>query len=161
MKEESTAEKEDYVMTKHLRGAMLASAAALVWCLSASTATADDYNRRTILTIDQPLIVPGATLTPGTYTFILGNPETSRDVVNILREDGTPVISAHVTRVSRNNDNRDLALFVALNENGAMPMMKGWFYPGDRDGYQFVYPMEQARTMARLESVEIPVAHRG
>jgi len=148
-------------MTKHLRGAMLASAAALIWCLSASTATADDYNRRTILTIDQPLVIPGGTLTPGTYTFILSNPESSRDVVNILREDGTPVISAHVTRVSRNNDNRDLALFVALNENGAMPMMKGWFYPGDRDGYQFVYPMDQARTMARLESVEIPVAHRG
>jgi len=148
-------------MRKHLRGAMLVSAAALVWCLGASTANADDYNRRTILTIDQSMVVPGATLAPGTYTFILGNPESSRDVVNILREDGTPVASAHVTRVSRNNDNRDLALFVALNENGDMPMMKGWFYPGDRDGYAFVYPMEQARTIARLESVEIPVAPRG
>jgi hypothetical protein len=148
-------------MTKHLRGAMLASAAALVWCLGASTANADDYNRRTILTIDQTMVVPGATLAPGTYTFILGNPESSRDVVNILREDGTPVTSTHVTRVSRNNDNRDLALFVALNENGQMPMMKGWFYPGDRDGYAFVYPTDQARTIARLESVEIPVAPRG
>ena len=42
-----------------------------------------------------------------------------------------------------------------------MPMMRGWFYPGDRDGYAFVYPMDQARTIARLESVEIPVAPRG
>ena len=114
-------------MTKHLRGAMLASAAALVWCLGASTANADDYNRRTILTIDQTMVVPGATLTPGTYTFILSNPESSRDVVNILREDGTAVTSAHAKRVSRNNENRDLALYVALNESGGMPMMKGWF----------------------------------
>ena len=104
--------------------------------------------------------VPGATLAPGTYTFILGKPESSGDVVLIVREDGTPVTSAHTTRVSRNNDNRDLALFVGLNENGAMPVMRGWFYPGDRDGYRFVYPMEQARTIARLESVEIPVAPR-
>jgi hypothetical protein len=148
-------------MTKHLRGAMLASAAALVWCLGTSTATADDYNRRTILTIDHSMVIPSATLAPGTYTFILGNPESSRDVVYILREDGTPVTSAHVTRVSRNNESRDLALFVALNENGAMPMMRGWFYPGDRDGYQFVYPTDQALTIARLESVEIPVAPRG
>jgi hypothetical protein len=148
-------------MTKHLRGAMLASAAALVWCLGTSTATADDYNRRTILTIDHSMVIPSAMLAPGTYTFILGNPESSRDVVYILREDGTPVTSAHVTRVSRNNESRDLALFVALNENGAMPMMRGWFYPGDRDGYQFVYPTDQARTIARLESVEIPVAPRG
>jgi len=148
-------------MTKHLRGAMIASAVALVLGLGATTANADDYNRRTILTIDQPMAVPGATLTPGTYTFILGNPESSRDVVLILREDGTPVTSVHTKRVSRNDENRDLALFVALNENGAMPMMKGWFYPGDRDGYAFVYPSDQARAMARLESVEIPVAPRG
>jgi hypothetical protein len=107
------------------------------------------------------MVVPGATLAPGTYTFILGNPESSRDVVYILREDGTPVTSAPATRVSRNNDKRDLALFVALNEKGEMPMMKGWFYPGDRDGYAFVYQTEQARTIARLESVEIPVAPRG
>jgi len=148
-------------MTKHLREAMLVCGAALVWCLGASTANADDYNRRTILTIDQSMVVPGATLAPGTYTFILGNPETSRDVVNILREDGTPVTSAHVTRVSRNNDSRDLALSVALNEKGQMPMMKGWFYPGDRDGYVFIYPTGQARMIAGLESVEIPVAPRG
>jgi hypothetical protein len=107
------------------------------------------------------MVVPGATLTPGTYTFILSNPESSRDVVNILREDGTAVTSAHAKRVSRNNENRDLALYVALNESGGMPMMKGWFYPGDRDGYEFVYPADQARTIARLESVEIPVAPRG
>jgi hypothetical protein len=81
--------------------------------------------------------------------------------VNILREDGTPVTSAHTKRVSRNNENRDLALFVGLDERGAMPTMKGWFYPGERDGYEFVYPSDQARTIARLESVVIPVAPRG
>jgi hypothetical protein len=160
-KEESTAEKEVYVMTKHLRGVMLASAVALMWCLGTPTASADDWNRKTVLTIDQALVVPGATLLPGTYTFILGNPETSRDVVLILREDGTPVTSAHTKRISRNNENRDLALFVALNESGGMPVMRGWFYPGDRDGYQFVYPTDQARSITRLESVEIPVAPRG
>jgi len=148
-------------MTKHLRGAVLASAAALVWCIGAATATADDYNRRTILTIDQPMVVPGTTLTPGTYTFILGNPDTSRDVVYILREDGTPVTSAHVIRMQRGNDKRDLALLVAMKEGGAEPMMKGWFYPGSSDGFAFRYPKEQARMIARAESVEIAVAPRG
>ena len=148
-------------MTKFLRGPMLASAVALAWCLGTSIASADDWNRRTILTIDQPMVVPGATLTPGTYTFILGNPDTSRDVVYILREDGTPVTSAHVAHMQRNSDKRDLALWVALNENGAMPAMKGWFFPGMMDGYQFRYPKEQARTIARAETVEIPVAPRG
>jgi hypothetical protein len=117
-------------------------------------------NRRTIFTNRPGDGRPRNDTDAGHLHLHPGNPETSRDVVNILREDGTPVTSAHITRVSRNNDNRDLALFVALNEKGEMPMMKGWFYPGDRDGYQFIYPMEQARTIARLESVEIPVAPR-
>jgi hypothetical protein len=52
-------------MTKHLRGVMLASAVALIWCLGTPTASADDWNRKTVLTIDQALVVPGATLVPG------------------------------------------------------------------------------------------------
>ena len=140
---------------------MLASAAALVWCLSASTATADEVNRRTILTIDQPMVVPGATLGPGTYTFTLANDNSSRDLVYIFREDGGLVTSARVTRMQRGNDKRNLALALALNESGAVPVMKGWFYPGLMDGYEFVYPKAQARTIVRAETVVIPVAPRG
>lgn len=140
---------------------MLVSAVALAWCLGTSTAKADDYNRLTILTINQTMMVPGATLTPGTYTFKLANPDSSRDVVTIMRDDGSVVTSANVKRtMERNSDKLDLALAVAVNE-GAMPVMKGWFYPGLSDGFQFVYPKEQARTIARAETVEISVAPRG
>jgi len=151
-------------MTKHLRGAMLASAVALTWCLGTTSATADEWNRETILTIDQPLVVPGATLTPGTYTFTLGNENTSRDLVYIFSgEHGerTFVTSARVRRMQRDSDKRDLALSVALNAEGAVPMMKGWFYPGSMDGFEFVYPKEQRRTIAQAETVLIPVAPRG
>ena len=144
-----------------MRGAMLISTVALALCIGTATANADEYNRRTILTIDQSMMVPGATLAPGTYTFTLTNPETSRDVVTIMGDDGTVVASAHVKRMTRNSDKRDLALEVALGESGAMPAMKGWFYPGDRDGYQFVYPKDQRRLIAQAETVEIPVVQRG
>ena len=68
---------------------------------------------------------------------------------------------AHQRPARQPYDSRDLAISVALNEKGEMPMMKGWFYPGDRDGYVFIYPTGQARMIAGLESVEIPVAPRG
>ena len=106
------------------------------------------------------MVVPRTTLTPGTYTFILDNPETSRDVVSILREDGTPVTSAHVARMQRGDAHRDLAVGVAMEENGAMPVMKGWFYPALTSGYAFL-PKDQAQTIARAETVVIPVAPRG
>lgn len=148
-------------MTRHFRGAIVASAIAAACCFGATTASADEWNRRTILTINEPVVVPGATLAPGTYTFILANPETSRDVVYILREDGTPVASAPVARRQRTSDKRNLAMWVAFNESGAAPVMKGWFYPGTKDGFEFLYPAAQQRTLARAELAEIDVTPRG
>ena len=148
-------------MTRHFRGAIVASAIAAACCFGATTASADEWNRRTILTINEPVVVPGATLAPGTYTFILANPETSRDVVYILREDGTPVASAPVARRQRTSDKRNLAMWVAFNESGAAPVMKGWFYPGTKDGFEFIYPAAQQRTLARAELAEIDVTPRG
>ena len=46
-------------------------------------------------------------------------------------------------------------------KEGAMPVMKGWFFPGLMDGYEFVYPAEESRTIARAETVVIPVSPRG
>jgi hypothetical protein len=39
--------------------------------------------------------------------------------------------------------------------------MKGWFYPGAVDGFEFLYPDSQARLIARAETVEVPVAPLG
>jgi hypothetical protein len=111
------------------------------------------------------MTVPGATLAPGTYTFTLGNENSSRDLVYIFHDENgsrSLVTSARVMRVPRGNDKRDLALAVVFDdENGGMPVMKGWFYPGRMDGFEFVYPKQQARLIARAEAVEIPVAPRG
>lgn len=151
-------------MTKHFREALLAGVAALALTVGATSATADEWNRETILTIDQPVVVPGATLTPGTYTFTLGNENTSRDLVYIFSgEHGqrTFLTSARVIRMQRDNDKRDLSLVVASNAEGTAPMMKGWFYPGAIDGFQFVYPKAQRELIARAETVEIPVTLRG
>ena len=61
----------------------------------------------------------------------------------------------------RKSDDRNLAVEVALNADGTMPTMKGWFYPGVGDGYMFVYPAAEARKLARAETVDIAVAPRG
>jgi hypothetical protein len=148
-------------MTRHFRGALIASAVAAACCFGATTASADDWNRRTILTINEPVVVPGATLAPGTYTFMLANPETSRDVVYILREDGTPVASVPVVHRQRTSDKRNLAMWVAINENGAVPVMKGWFYPGTNSGFEFLYPPAQQRMLSSAELAEIDVTPRG
>ena len=147
-------------MRRHLRRTLFALGAALM--LSTATATADEWNAETILTINQPMVVPGATLTPGTYVFKLADGDTGRSVVNIFREsDRELMATAQTVRMHRADRTGDIVLKLALAENGAVPTMKGWFYPGRSDGYEFVYPKEQARAMARAETVDIPVAPRG
>ena len=147
-------------MTSHMRNTMLALGAALV--LSTSVATADEWNHETILTINQPMVVPGATLAPGTYIFKLADENGSRTVVNIFRESDRELMgSAQTIRMHRTENTGDLTLKVALAENGAAPTMKGWFYPDTMDGHEFLYPKEQARVIARAETVDIPVAPRG
>jgi hypothetical protein len=147
-------------MTKHLRGTMLALGTALM--LSTSTARADEWNQETILTINQPMVVPGATLAPGTYIFKLADENGSRSVVNIFRDsDRELVATVNTIRMHRTDRTGDLTLKVALSEGGAAPTMKGWFYPGTMDGHEFLYPKEQRRAMANAETVDIPVTPRG
>ena len=146
-------------MTSHIRNTMLAIGAAL---MLSTSATADEWNQETILTINQPMVVPGATLAPGTYIFKLADENGSRTVVNIFRQSDRELMgSAQTIRMHRTENTGDLTLKVALAENGAAPTMKGWFYPGTMDGHEFLYPKEQARVIARAETVDIPVAPRG
>src|SRR5262252_5304593 len=112
-------------MTKYLKRAALGSAAAFILCLGSSTAAADEWNLRTILTLDEAMRVPGATLTPGTYVFELADPNTSRDVVNIIRQiDNKLMTSAFVRPMVRNTDEHGLALEVAMPGSTAVPMLK-------------------------------------
>ena len=79
-------------------------------------------------------------------------------VLAMMTEEMT---TAQTMRMHRIDHAGDLTLKVALSEEGAAPAMKGWFYPGRSDGHEFLYPKEQARVIARAETVDIPVAPRG
>ena len=150
-------------MKMRLRTATLAVAAALAWSLCGTPAHADEWNLKTIVTIDEAMKVPGATLQPGTYIFQLADPNTSRDVVNIIREsDNKLITSAWVRPMVRNNDEHGLALEVAMPGSSSVPMLKGWMYPGLGGGREFIYTKgDDARLIAHAETVEIPVANRG
>jgi hypothetical protein len=150
-------------MRKHLRRALLAATAALTLCIGTSTARADEWNHKTILTLDEAMQVPGATLQPGTYILKLADENGSRSLVNIIRaSDNTLITTAKTVRMVRNSDDHGLALEVAMPAGKApVPMLKGWMYPGFGGGHEFMYSKAQARQIANAETVEIPVAPRG
>src|SRR5688572_4575017 len=59
----------------------------------AVVARADQWNDRTTLKFDAPVMIPGTTLAPGTYTFKLLDSATNRHVVQIFNEDLTRLIA--------------------------------------------------------------------
>lgn len=122
-----------------------------VFCLSAwaPPASADPWNERTILTFDQPVMVPGATLQPGTYVFQLGDAANARHTIRITREnDGTVITTAQAVPMHRTEATNDIVIKFEPTERGAAPAVKGWFYPGREYGHEFIYPEKQASEIA-------------
>ena len=118
----------------------------------AATAAADQWNDKTTLTFDAPMMIPGATLAPGTYTFKLLDSPTSRHVVQIFNEDGTKLIATTQAIPTKRTDTTG-DVVVKLNPTeataGAPAAIKAWFYPGSLYGHQFVSPDREARGIAK------------
>lgn len=116
----------------------------------AAVAGADQWNDRTILKFDAPMMVPGATLPPGTYTFKLMDSQTNRHVVQIFEQDSNRLVATtHAVPIKRMEPKGDVVLKLNPTEAGAAAAIKAWFYPGSLYGHQFVYPEKEAREIAR------------
>lgn len=125
-----------------------ATIAIVVACTA--VAGAQQWNDRTILKFDAPVMVPGTTLPPGTYTFQLLDSTSAQHTVQIFSEDGTNLITtAQAIPTKRLEPTGDVVIKLNPTEAGAPVAIKSWFYPGSLYGHEFVYPDEQARNIAQ------------
>jgi hypothetical protein len=124
----------------------LAVAAAL---LIAHVASADQWSEKTILTFTEPVMIPGATLQPGSYVFKLVDSSTDRNLVEISNErTGQVITTTQAVPAARENISGDVVLKFSPTEPGTASAIRAWFYPGSIYGHQFVYPDNQAREIA-------------
>ena len=135
--------------------------AAVVLALSA-TAGADQWNEKTVLKFSDPVMVPGATLQPGSYVFKLMDLAANRHTVQIATEDGSKVITiANAAPAKRMDPKGDVVLKFNPTDAGSPPALKAWFYPGSVYGHEFIYPEDQARQIAQrtktlVLSIDVP-----
>lgn len=116
----------------------------------AAIAGANQWNDRTILKFDAPMMVPGATLAPGSYVFKLMDSQSNRHMVQIFKEDGHQLIATtQAVPIKRMDAKGDVVLKLNPTEMGAPAAIKAWFYPGTLYGHEFVYPDRQAREIAQ------------
>jgi hypothetical protein len=128
----------------------LACATAIVAGCSATIVRAQLADRRTIFTFSGPVAIPGATLPAGRYVFRLADPGTSARVVQVFSADGKKPYAMFFSHPAERLDaaSKPEVRFLETAK-GEPAAIKTWWYPGERTGFEFVYPKDQARRLAR------------
>lgn len=131
----------------------LACAVAVFVCLTAAPATAQPLDKRTVFTFSGPITLPGVTLPAGQYLFRLADPNSSSKVVQVLNADGTkPYGLFFALSAERFEPASTPEVRFMETASGTPAAVKTWWYPGERTGYEFIYPKEQARRLALVAS---------
>ncbi|HEY4363308.1 MAG TPA: LPXTG cell wall anchor domain-containing protein [Bryobacteraceae bacterium] len=134
---------------------------ALLFCLvlliaMAIPASADEWNKKTTITFAEPVEIPGMVLAPGTYVFKLLNSATNRNIVLVYNEAEDHlykmILAIPNYRLVRKDET---ILRFKEGVRGAPDALRGWFFPADQWGQEFVYPRTEAVLITR--AAEEPV----
>jgi hypothetical protein len=121
----------------------------LLASLVALAATAATIDKRTTFTFNTPVAVPGVTLPAGSYLFRVADVDTHK-VVQVLSGDGKiPYSMFFFVEAWRPTPAVDPELSFIETAADMPHAIRTWWHPGESIGYEFLYPREQARLLAR------------
>jgi len=112
-------------------------------------AKADQWDKRTVLTTNQPIQVREKLLEPGQYVFKLLDSSSDRHIVQIFNADQTQLVETVLAIPGYRMQPTGKSQFTFWETPpGTARALRTWFYPGDNMGQEFLYPTQ----LARLES---------
>jgi LPXTG-motif cell wall-anchored protein len=102
---------------------------------------ADAWNKRTVLTIDQPLQVMDTYLEPGSYVFKLLDSQSNRHIVQIYNANENHLIATLMPIPDYRIQPTGKSTFrMWETPAGYAAALRDWYYPGDNFGQEFPYP---------------------
>lgn len=108
-------------------------------------ANADEWNKKTILTVHEPIQVQNRLLEPGTYVFKLLDSDSNRHIVQIFNHDQSHIIDTILAIPNYRLQPTGHTQFAFWETPpGSAKAMRAWFYPGDNFGQEFQYPKHLA-----------------
>jgi hypothetical protein len=123
---------------------------------SMTTARADEIDKKTNITVNETILIPGRTLPPGKYVMKLANVTANRHVVQIFNEDQDKL---EATILAFNNfqlQQKDKTVLTYWETPaGSPPALRAWFWPGDQYGQEFAYPKEMAEKLAAQNKTRV------
>ena len=104
---------------------------------------ADESDKKTIVTTNEPIQVPGKVLPAGTYVFKLLD-SNDPTLVAIYNADEMQLITTvrGISNTRRETPDKTILQFEE-RPSGQPEALKAWFYPGDDSGVAFVYPTQK------------------
>jgi hypothetical protein len=140
--------KEAKLMAR-IRSTVIAAACAAV-LFTPALSTAQPADRTTYVTFSGPVSVPGATLPAGTYTFRIADSPANRHIVQILDRDGSKVFATLLAvPAERPQPSGEPVITFKETPSDRPPAVRYWYYAGEKDGNELVYPKAQAMMIAR------------
>lgn len=104
-------------------------------------ANADDWDKKTILTVNQPIQIVDTYLDPGTYVLKLDRSPSDRHIVRIYNADENHLyntVFAIPNYRLRPTGNSQFTFWET--PAGSARALRAWFWPGDNFGQEFPYP---------------------
>jgi hypothetical protein len=99
---------------------------------------ADDFNKETHFTINQPLQVQDTVLAPGDHVLRLTATGSNRTLVSIYDADGIHLEKIVLGFAAYRADGGDPHIITVSQPQGDQAgKLKTWFYPGDNFGVEF------------------------
>jgi len=142
---------------KNVKAAFCLIAISMFGATVLSSARADTWDKKTVVTFSQAVEVPGKVLPAGTYTFQLLDSPSDRHIVQIFTADGSHIIA---TILAINNyrlePTGDTVMKFSERPGDSPDALRAWFYPGDNFGQEFVYPKVRAIQLAQTTKVIVP-----
>jgi hypothetical protein len=99
---------------------------------------ADEWDKETRLTVNNPISLDGTVLIPGQYVLRLMNSNSTRDVVEIFdRSEDHLVTTVLATPAYRSEPTGTPSFSFYETPAGRVSALETYFYPGDEDGLHF------------------------
>jgi hypothetical protein len=126
------------------------------------TAQADESDKKTTITFNGPVEIPGVhlkgwgVLPAGTYVFKIMDSLSDRHIVQIFNEDET-IVYATVLAIPNYRLKATDKTVITFHERpaGEPEALRAWFYPGANWGEEFVYGKTKAMAIAKVNNTPV------
>jgi hypothetical protein len=134
-------------------------AVALLFALALPIMRADEWTKRTVITINDPIQLPTVVLQPGSYVIKLLDSPSNRDIVQIFDKDEQHLITTILALPNYRLEPTGKSVFTFWETPaGSPPAVRAWFYPGDNYGQEFVYPKGLSTQIAATNKTAVPTS---